>query len=892
MPSSMTPLPRHMQCHRCKTLEMDCIVWDGDRKASSKNNLRYGPPQGKAPSPSRSDTSKVAASDSSHRKAESSDPTTASEVVDTFSLWATVPRKNEDPFTPLSSRSDQTSTPGSSGRYTRDQAESSSSKRISPSEGDLTDKGTQPGHVNPLYRSKLAMAYDRNAAQVAEIVYRSPHYAERSSIVAKMMYSTDLPMSYERVSKAEKSRMKAFILANPWLDPEMAEAAPANSLSPLDLWLRNVSSYISCRPKHTDQLLASILGKSVYHSLMQTRSLTVCRTLLLLAIHEPIDLIFSKPSTEIEEIIDRAPGHTLFAAAYSIALAFRLDETIPNMRSGSNPLTPSTPRHERESRLRDAALWLALHNFGISLCEPGIKPRLPPSAPTQLDIETFESNVRFLLPSGAKRENKKSQNATSARFPDLYATALLAHSYSAKYNRRLRTYWSETELLTVRSPDFVPSTRHFCLSLKADGEAILSAQIADFASLPTHPALELVNTLARLKMSDILGRISAALLFTFGAHVAQKHGGAFMSSNILKGMNAEPASLTALLPEMNDLSEQMFRETLRLGLRISGLELDLLSVVPPIMFSTSVFSAAKHLIERQVFVSSNPKTRHNARPEDILQVTREGISALEKVARGHRASIPYIIHEVLFELTRRFSTAVDVFKWNESGVVETEDQSGKKTTSTIQEPSKALARHHSPRSVEAHATLSSTDSNGSPSRSENQHGLGGLADERRGPGPSTDHSGRKVEYHTLGDRTPQFNQPGYSLVPAPAAPVDAILDPSGTLPTNSGNGAERFDAASFAGEHPQALSHIASPGLNMLGSAPGYVYAPHGDSAHHHPMLNNPHGANPQATQAASLAAFFGDGIVDLTSLFDWGSANDPSGNNGALGGEGSGFHW
>lgn len=269
--------------------------------------------------------------------------------------------------------------------------------------------------------------------------------------------------------------MRSLILAYPFLDPKLAEPVPSHvPLAPPEEWLRNVTAYICSRPKHTDELLASILGTSVYHSLMQTRSLNVCQGLLLLAIHEPIDLIFRKPSTELEEIIDRAPGHSIFAAAFGIALSFRLDEAIPNMRTGPTALSPETPRIERQARLREAALWLALHNFAVALCEPGIKPRLPSTSPSQLDIETFESNIRPLLVSAS------SSPTSHHDFANLQAAALLAHAYSAKYHRRLRTYWNETELLTVKSPDYVPSTRHFCLSLQKDGEALLQEQANDF----------------------------------------------------------------------------------------------------------------------------------------------------------------------------------------------------------------------------------------------------------------------------------------------------------------------------------------------------------------------------------------------------------------------------
>lgn len=288
-------------------------------------------------------------------------------------------------------------------------------------------------------------------------------------------------LSCFRNSSADRcasTRLKSLVLAYPFLDPNIAEDAPSDApLAPTEQWLRDVASYVCCRPDHTEELLASILSSCVYHSLMQTRSIYVCQGLLLMAIHEPIDLIFRKPSTEMEEIIDRAPGQSIFAAAFGIALSFRLDEAIPKMRSGASPMTSTTPEKERRSRLRDGALWLALHNFAVAMCEPGIKPRLPSSAPTQSDIETFESNVRPLL----NGKDDRSPGQSEALFGQLHAAALIAHAFSAKFHRRLRTYWNETELLTVKSPDYVPSTRHFCLSLQKDGEAIIQEQAEVFS---------------------------------------------------------------------------------------------------------------------------------------------------------------------------------------------------------------------------------------------------------------------------------------------------------------------------------------------------------------------------------------------------------------------------
>lgn len=47
VPSSMETLPNTLKCHRCKTLDTDCVVWDGDRKMKGDRPARYGPPQDK-----------------------------------------------------------------------------------------------------------------------------------------------------------------------------------------------------------------------------------------------------------------------------------------------------------------------------------------------------------------------------------------------------------------------------------------------------------------------------------------------------------------------------------------------------------------------------------------------------------------------------------------------------------------------------------------------------------------------------------------------------------------------------------------------------------------------------------------------------------------------------
>lgn len=191
VPSSMQPLERDLQCHRCKTLEMDCIVWDGDRKAGANRSLRYGPPQEKQAS--SSPACKAIRATSDDRTEAQDDLSTASEVVDTFSLWSNMQRNGDD--APQSA--DSQGRGGKTHRHGDGEEDSKSSKK----------QRTRPeGVVNPQYRSKLAMAYDRNGAQVAEIIYRSPQYAERASITHKMIAPRGPPARYDAMSPMQKSR--------------------------------------------------------------------------------------------------------------------------------------------------------------------------------------------------------------------------------------------------------------------------------------------------------------------------------------------------------------------------------------------------------------------------------------------------------------------------------------------------------------------------------------------------------------------------------------------------------------------------------------------------------------------------------------------------------------
>lgn len=194
VPSSMEPLERHLQCHRCRTLETDCVVWDGDRKASANKSLRYGPPQDKKPSSSSPAPGTRKPSPVDRRDCDQ-DIKTTSEVVDTFSLWATMPRDGEE-----SSAGD------GSVAAENDASNGRGGRPASDRNGKDTGSGRTTGHVNPHYRSKLAMAYDRNTAQVTEIIYRSPHYAERTAITHKMIASRAPPPLSETMTPLEQSR--------------------------------------------------------------------------------------------------------------------------------------------------------------------------------------------------------------------------------------------------------------------------------------------------------------------------------------------------------------------------------------------------------------------------------------------------------------------------------------------------------------------------------------------------------------------------------------------------------------------------------------------------------------------------------------------------------------
>lgn len=196
VPSSMEPLESHLQCHRCRTLQTDCIVWDGDRKAGANNALRYGPPASTPSSASPHTTTNKTALELNEA---STDPTTASEVVDIFSLWATMPRETGDPKVGSRVESRRQSSSASPGPEFESQTRNRHG--FSASHASTSQKS-----VNQNYRSKLAMAYDRNTAQVTEIIYRSPQYAERTSITHKMIAARAPPARYDSMTPQEQSR--------------------------------------------------------------------------------------------------------------------------------------------------------------------------------------------------------------------------------------------------------------------------------------------------------------------------------------------------------------------------------------------------------------------------------------------------------------------------------------------------------------------------------------------------------------------------------------------------------------------------------------------------------------------------------------------------------------
>ena len=195
VPSSMEPLESHLQCHRCRTLQTDCIVWDGDRKAGANNALRYGPPASTPSSASPRTTNKTAL----ELNEAKTNPATASEVVDIFSLWATMPRETGDPK--VGSRVESRRPSEDASPQPESESESSDRHGLSAIHASSAKRP-----INQNYRSKLAMAYDRNTAQLTEIIYRSPQYAERTSITHKMIAPRAAPARYDSMTPQEQSR--------------------------------------------------------------------------------------------------------------------------------------------------------------------------------------------------------------------------------------------------------------------------------------------------------------------------------------------------------------------------------------------------------------------------------------------------------------------------------------------------------------------------------------------------------------------------------------------------------------------------------------------------------------------------------------------------------------
>lgn len=740
IPSSHETLPPHLKCHRCSTLHTDCIVWDGDRRAKDGKAPRYGPPIGaastdtpslravaslsppslKSQSHSRGEpisdadqtadqlqkAAKLSLKEDKSRgsktpKAPASEPKsgcvrtpTSEESKKVFSLPADAVADAfmSYPFDGVNGVDEATSNrrrkaPKGSGVIA---AHAKASDGRPDSEGTDGPPGSSEGRQVPLpvedtrslrYRRKLASALDRNAAQVCEIFYKSPLYTARA---AKYTQGAE-----DRISNAgpaaplDRTKLADFACANSFLDPALAEDRDQGDWPAAALFLRQVVSYICNRPNHQPNLLGAIVQRSCVHTVFLTRSRDVCQGLFLMATYEPLDLLMPRPSDDLDETIDHAPGSSQYLAAMNIALSLGLDQCIYRMCAGPSALTSSSPISERLDRLREAALWLSLSNFGVVSAWSSVVPNLASPAPSLVDIEAFQTNIQPI-----------ARNPATAHL----AGPLTALALRSKFFHRIRTFWSEVSLYELDDTTNLSSVMHHVQSMIEDVNEVSrsTADTMDRFCPSSRPAVTHVLAWNELERSDVVICLCTRLIFNFaigaasrgaklsGSTVASGHASdlsgsarlltAHSRADVFKGFHKASLEVrettAALYRILMDKCHQLLERAsniipahvLKQPQGSENVQPRAVAPFPAHIFSSiglsvSIFGAAKMLVLASSYTHFG-YGRVNACSDDHAQTLRSAITVLSRFDRGDSLSLPAIMVTILNELSRRFETLV------------------------------------------------------------------------------------------------------------------------------------------------------------------------------------------------------------------------------------------
>ncbi|CAO1625301.1 unnamed protein product [Parajaminaea phylloscopi] len=709
IPSSHDPLPSDLKCHRCSALKVDCVVWDGDRKARLGKTPRYGPPVGPDPRPSDdhgarkrkassiwsgADRHEAKHSPQGKRKGmgstmsdtnrdrharASSGLATASAVADSLLTWVDKP--------------DLKGTGDDAGRRAAADHDGRSDLKTVPRDGPLAG---EPGRLGPggaqphgegggpaseevfppwqpgptqtedirslQYRKKLASALDRNGAQVCEILYKSPEYPARAESFTSRARGWLLDDTNPSI---EQDRLNAFILANPYIDPRIA-SKPSSELSAATLYLKQVLAYL-CDRDRTFDLIGVLIQTTICHMTFQTRARDVCQGLLLMAIYEPLNLLLPRPGEDLDETIDHAPGNCLYLAAMTIALSLGLDKSISKLSSGSAPLTPSSTEDDRIDRLREPALWLSLCNFGVLCAWANVQPNLPSAAPSLTEIEAFEAEIKPLL-----------YNPSTSHL----AAPFKALALQSKFLHRIRTFWTEVKVIDLGELSNVIQTWHHVAQLTGDVEKIEEAHELEMGALNPGPSMRLVLQYHRIERLDTVVTLTTRLTvgFSFGAlaHAYEKKR-APASSSIYQVFHNASAEIretmrslcNVILDKAQDLLDWTGKllpaepsghhgdhpgKNYRKTPRPTSLAPAPLLFVSPIFLCSAIFGAGKMIVAFSAAVSFGyGRVHHQA--DRQLKGMRGATEVLSQFGQG-RLSLCGIMANIMKELEKRYTGMV------------------------------------------------------------------------------------------------------------------------------------------------------------------------------------------------------------------------------------------
>lgn len=610
---------------------------------------------------------------------EDSGLATASVVADSLLVWEDRPEskgmKETNSLTPDAGSNTHRSTlllgPGkdisqaslSGVTSTAQQSKSSQFPSDKTQAGLTTDAPAQaPGsNIRSLqYRKKLAAAIDRNGAQVCEILYKSPQYPARAKSFASCAQGliSDTPDA-----SLDEGRLRDFMLANPFIDPRIVNAS-ADPTSAATTYLRHVVAYLCDRDKNFS-LIGHLIQRTACHLIFQTRSRDVCAGLLLMATYEPVDLMLPRPGDDLDETIDHAPGNCLYHVATTIAVSLDMPKSIARMSTGPTALSASTPVQERLDRLREAALWLSISNFGVLCAWSNVEPNLPAPAPTLAEIDAFESHLQPIF-----------QNAATSHL----AAPLTALALRSKFFHRIKSFWAEVRLLDVKNlANLGPMTQHV-EQLIGDVDKIEEAQNSEMRRLDPSPAMSLVLQYQHIERLDSVITLCARISVAFGSAAVQKIDPAatgVIRPSLYQSMHAATAetrqnmhkvrtvvldraeellvSVGRLVPPQSSIQHAFSRKH-RTTPPTSSIPPSLL-FVSPIALSCAIFGAGKLVVAFSACLNFGYGKIH-PRAEHQLAGMRDAIEVLDCFSQERPLSIPAIMANIMRELARRYDTMV------------------------------------------------------------------------------------------------------------------------------------------------------------------------------------------------------------------------------------------